>query len=822
MGFGQRLRQERLLHHLSQEALAEALGTSSKSIIRWEQGKTIPQGYTRLQLCRFFHLRPEELFTEFEDQISPSEIWNVPYPRNPFFIGREELLHSLHTQLNQEHTTALTQSLAISGLGGIGKTQLALEYAYQYRQTYCYVFWTSAATQESLLEGVFAIADLLQLPERSDHDQNKVLQAVEKWFATHQRWLWILDNADDPALVYDIVPKECPGHLLLTSRAQAFGTLAQPIKVEKMGLAEGTLLLLRRSRLLASSTSLDLVGREELRIAEAIVMEMDFLPLALDQAGAYIEEVKCSLSAYLELYRMRRKQLLHHRGHIPTNYPRSVATTWSLSFQKVEQTHPAATDLLRLCAFLHPDAIPEELFVAGGLHLGARLGPAVTDAYQFNLILAALQSVSLITRSPATQTLSMHRLVQVVVRDQIDLFEMRVWNECIIRMVHASFPDGTLGTWAQCERYLAQALACVPLIEHASNVLLEAGEMFYNVGNYLLERGRFGEAESLLERAVALGEQHYGADHLEVIPRLEKYAELFWRQGRYERCEPLIYRVLALRQHHLGLQHPQVAEALNNLALLYWHQGKYEQAEPLYQQALTLGEHLLGLQHPQVADTLNNLALLYKTQGKYEQAEPLHQRALSIYELESGPEHPQTARALNNLATLYDDQEKYEQAEPLFQRALRIWEGQLGSEHPQMALALNNLAFAYRAQEKYEQAEPLYQRALALREQVLGLDHPLTGGTLTGLGTLYREQGHYEQALPFYQRALIICEQRLGPEHPQTADTLYHLAILYWMQGKYEQAEPLYQQALSVYEQRLGATHPQTVKMRNSPLRHQH
>src|SRR5450631_3682774 len=313
MQFGTRLRQERHRLHLSQEALAEALGISSKSISRWEQNQAIPQGHSRLQLCHFFGLRLEELFEDHEVQSHSSPLWHVPYPRNTFFTGREEILHHLHEHLHQKQTIALTQSLSISGLGGIGKTQIALEYAYQYRHDYDFVFWTSAGTQETLLADIVTIADLLQLSERSEQDPKKVIQAIKQWFATHQKWLWILDNIDDVSMAYDIVPMEYSGHLLLTSRAQALGSLAQRIEVETMGIVEGTLFLLRRAKILTPDASLDQVSEDCLATAEAIALEMDFLPLALDQAGAYIEEVGCSLLAYLELYRTHHKELLQHR-----------------------------------------------------------------------------------------------------------------------------------------------------------------------------------------------------------------------------------------------------------------------------------------------------------------------------------------------------------------------------------------------------------------------------------------------------------------------------------------------------------------------------
>src|SRR5581483_7661363 len=366
-----RLRQERIRRNWRQQDLADQLGTTVVTIQRWERGSHQPSAYFRIKLCALFGKSAEELGLVPEGPLatppetvmgSPvktfslpslpasSDLWSVPYSRNPFFTGREELLHTLHEQLHQQHTLALTQSWAISGLGGIGKTQIALEYAYRYRQNYRTVLWTSAATRETLLSGLVTIADLLQLPQIEERDHNRVIGAVKQWLTSHQQWLLILDNADDLTVLHDVVPMELEGHLLLTTRAQALGALAQRLEVETIAMAEATLFLLHRAKLLAPEMFLDQASDEQLATAEALAIEMDFLPLALDQAGAYIEEMGCSLPAYLKLYRTHRKALLQRRGLLPTSHPEPVATTWSLSFEKIEQTNPAAAELLRLCA----------------------------------------------------------------------------------------------------------------------------------------------------------------------------------------------------------------------------------------------------------------------------------------------------------------------------------------------------------------------------------------------------------------------------------------------------------------------------------------
>lgn len=778
--FGKRIRQERQHRHLSQEALAEALGISPRSIRRWEQGQVMPQASIRLQISRFFGLHPDEFFPQREKQFTPDHLWNVPFPRNPFFVGREEILQHLYDQLGQEHAPFLTQSLVLSGLGGIGKTQIALEYAYRYRQDYHFIFWLAAETTESVMTSLQSIADLLQLPERQATEQPLMVAAVRQWLATHRKWLLIGDNVENPDLLQMVLPPLHQGVLLFTTRRQTLGSLAEPLELSPLSCEEGVALILRRTRQFTTSSP----GAHTSSVAAELVTLLEGLPLALDQAGAYIEETGCSIADYLQRYRLQRQQVLARRGTHNGVHPASVTITLRFSVEQVEQEHAAAADLLRVCAFLHSEAIPEELFAAGAAHLGPVLCSVVTNPYQFDIALAALRNASLVTRHPETRTLSVHRLVQAVLQDQMEPAEMRLWSTRVVRMINAVFPEPQLTTWARCEQFLAQALACVALREAAKEALAEAYELFYKAGSYLLERGRYKEAEPLLVPIAAVKELPPGSNHLMLIQLLQKRAELLWQQGQYPSAEQLLHQVLAMSEMHLGPEHPEVAEALNNMAILFCHQDKYEQAEPLLQRALLINQQQAEPKRSEMALTLNNLATLYRYQGKYEQAESLFQQVLSIYEREVGPAHPDTALPLNNLATLYRHLGKYEQAEQFYQRALAIYERLMGSEHPETALMLNNLALVYQHQGKYEQAEALFQQALHIREQQIGAEHPKTLHTLSSLATLYQEQRKYEQAEPLLRRLLAIQRQQDGRNHPELAETLDALATCQEALGK--------------------------------------
>jgi tetratricopeptide (TPR) repeat protein len=499
--------------------------------------------------------------------------------------------------------------------------------------------------------------------------------------------------------------------------------------------------------LVAPDATLEHVSPRECDLAMQVSQELGGLPLALDQAGAYLEATGTALAAYQQIYQQHRTTLLAQRRAQGADHPEPVATTWSLSFTRVEETNSAASDLLRLCAYLAPDAIAEEILTLGAEHLGAVLGPVAADAFLLGQAIEALRAYSLLGRDASLQTLSVHRLVQAVVRDALDASGRQTWAERAIRAVHAALPPVEHANWSAWERLLAHAQACAAWMDPQEIHLQEAVVILQQTGWYLIERARYSEAEPLLARAYQMSEQEQGAEHLATALSLNNLAELYREQGKYEQAEPLYQRALAIREQQVGPEHPVTAGSLNNLALLYYAQGKYEQAEPLYVRVLEIFEQQLGPLHPHTAQSLDNLAELYRVLGKYEQAEPLHQRALAIREQQLGPLHPHTARSLNNLALLYKTQGKYEQAEPLYVRALAIYKQLVGPEHPDTANSLNNLAELYRALGKYEQAEPLYQRALAIYKQQVGSEHPDTQIIRGNYVALLRTMGRDAEAV---------------------------------------------------------------------------
>ncbi len=824
--FGEQLKVFRKRSRLTQRQLATSLGVHYNTIGGWERGDTLPENKRMvLELGKWLRLDDLERRRLLEASLTAlAPHWNVPFRRNPFFTGRERILETLHHYLRPDQVVPLaSQSCSIHGLGGIGKTQLAIEYAYRYSLEYTAVFWISGESMEQILASFLAIAELLGLPERQEAHQQRMVVAVQRWLCSHSKWLLIWDNLEEVELLRHYLPPTRQGGVLVTTRRHALGDVVQNAELPVMTQEEGVSLLMRRARILTTEVTREHMERlaasrpGEYRAAQEVVTTLGGLPLALDQAGAYIEATRCSIYDYLSLLQSSQLRLLEEYEGFG-DHPLSVPQTFTLVFEQLGRSDPAAVEIVTACAFLAPEAIPEAFFLEGAPHLGAPFEELAADPFAFHAALRALLGHSLILRDATTHTLSIHRLIQMVLKEQLPPMIRHDWVRRVTTTMASLFPaerDIEPDYWTVCEQLLPHALLCLSYDEHEyEDETLRLPLMCY-VAVYLLNRARYSEAESLFVRAVQMGEKNPGAHYHLLAEALRGLGMLYYEQGKYERTEPLLKRALRILEQTVGPDHFQAVSSLNNLGRLYVEQGKQEEAGPLLERALRIAEQTPGLNH-HFATTLNHLGELYRRQGKYKEAEPLYRRALSIREQSLGSDHPQVASLLTNLSVLHEEQGKYEEAEPLQERALHIWKKSLGSDHPYLATACNNLGEIYRLQGKHEKAEPLIEHALRLWEETLGPDHRQIAMALDNLGNLYGEQGRYEKAELVLKRALHVLEQSLGPDHSDLAYPLVSLSGVYIKQCEYKQAESSYQRAVRIREQCLGPHHPKTQLARSA------
>lgn len=729
-------------------------------------------------------------------------IWNVPHVRNPNFTGREELLSMMWRRLTSGHTT--TPVLPVSGLGGVGKTQLAVEYAYRQSTDYTLVWWLRAEEPATLATDYASLAQ--QLPDlflKEYDNQSIVIDAVRQWLGRHQGWLLIFDNAHDPAGIHTFLPQGGSGHIVVTSRNPNWGDWATPLTVPVMDEGDAVALLAKRTR------------HTDERSAKTLASALGFLPLALVQASAYIEATAISVADYLTLFEQRRSELWKDE-YAPYDYPYTVATTWSIAIDAIRKESPVSGDLLTLCAYLGPENISRSVFTQSSDLLPTSLASAAVDPFVINRAVAPLRRYSLLDVN--SEDLSLHRLVQAVIRDGLTEEEKRLWATTAVRLLEKTFPslsDDTQ-TWPTCARLLPHALAAARHAEGLSVGIEETGRLLNYVGLYVRGRVRFVEAEELYRRALHLQEQRLQGLHPDVTTTLDNLAELYRVWGRYDEAESFGHRARDAQERSLGTEHPRMASILNNLGELATVQGRYPEAEQHHRQALTIREKLLGQEHPETATTCNNLAELYRIVGRYAEAEPLYRRALKIWEQQVGISHSYVATGLNNLALLFQAEGRYEEAEPLHIRALQIDEETLGSEHPEVATGLNNLAECYQSQERYQEAEPLYQRAITIREKTFGEEHPDVAAILNNLAELYRTCGRFEEAEPLYDRARAIWKKALGSDHPNVATVLHNLGGMYMTQHRYDEAETVLLRALTLCERGLGPESPDVANSLNS------
>ncbi len=638
-------------------------------------------------------------------------IWNVPHGRNPNFTGRAELLTNLYDSLHAGNATVLRQ--ALRGLGGVGKTLLALEYAYRHAADYSVVWWVPSETSPAT-----AYADLsreLGLPEVEASESEVRVQAVRRWLERHAGWLLVFDNAVEPEAVRPYLPQGGSGHVIITSRFTDWKAVASDLTVEVFERHESVAFLKQRT------------GQSNDKAADDLAEALGDLPLALAQAADYIGASGATMAEYLDLFETRRAELWEEE-EAPVDYPKPVGATWSLAMDQVKQ-EPGAAELLYLLAYFAPEPVSRDWLVEGAEHLPEPLGSLVQDQLAWNRMGRAFRRYGLVEVTEAG--LLVHRLVQAVTRDRLAAEERQVWAVAAVRVVTAGYPTHTynpqdISIWVRCAKLLSHAQVAVYYTERLSVTLETTTLLLDRIAGYLHSQGRYGEAIPLSQRALEISKQVWNVNHCDVATRLSNLATLYRDQGRYEEAEQYYQQALDISKKTLRANHPIIARRFHNLAALYRDQKRYEEAEPLFQWALQISEQELGLDHLDVAIILNSLAALYRDQERYEEAEPLFQRVLHISERTLEDNHPSIATSLNNLAALYRDQKRYEEAEPLFQRVLRTDERVLGPNHPDTARSLNNLATLYRDQGRYAEAEPLYQRALTIATDALPPDHPLT------------------------------------------------------------------------------------------------
>jgi tetratricopeptide (TPR) repeat protein len=686
---------------------------------------------------------------------------NLP-PRNPNFTGRADLLDQLHQRLHPGQPAAVVQiqSQTLHGLGGVGKTQVALEYAYRHAADYDLIWWVSAELPAAIPGQLVTLARRLGLPEQPE--QAETVQALWDALRQRNRWLLVFDNAEAPADLRPWWPPDA-GRVLVTSRNPAWAGLASTLAVDVLSRVEAVAFLHDR------------LGRDDPSLNQ-LAAALGDLPLALEQAAAYLEHTRTSSGLYLEMLATRARELFALGRSVTSQ--QTIATIWSLSLHRLHAEAPAAEGLLRLCAFLAPDNIPRRLLEDHPDALPEPLAAAVRDRLGYQQALGGLGRYSL--AAVTDSAVSVHRLVQAVVRHALPPEQARHWAATAVRLVLAAFPQEAedVGTWPTAALLLPHAMATT---DHADMVGADpaaTAALLHEAGRYLWGRAEHAQARALHQRALAIREASIGPDHPDTASSLVSLGAVLRDQGVLDQARNLLERALSIYEARLGPDHPDTARSLHFLALVLRSQGDLDRARPLSERALAIREAHLGPNHLHVAQTLSNLGTLTYMQGDLDNARRLSERALAMGEARLGPDHPTTANSLTILALVLHDQGNLAAARSLHERALRIRETRLGANHDLTAYSLGNLAAVLYDQGDLAAARSLHERALAIRQTRLGADHPTTADSLTNLAEVLAAQGDLAAAGSLLERALAIHETRLGADHPDTARSREQLAAV--------------------------------------------
>ena len=737
-----------------------------------------------------YELKGRLIGTHPPTRTSQLPLFILPHRPNPFFTDREDVLDELHRAFTASPKTH-TYIQALYGLGGTGKTLIASTYAYLYHQEYQAIIWLNAPTPELLFSSLPGLAAQLGIVLPMNIDEHQCIALVQQWLQRHDHWLVVIDNLEDFSILDQFIPFYSNGHVLITTNTRMIGSSASALEVTPLSENDGALLLLRRANIIPKQGLSEIVPGDQWAQALVIAREVAGYPLALDQAGAYIEETQRSLASYLELYHQQQVTLLRKRGRVlPHEHPDPVTTTLALTFQKVEQTNPTARALLYLCAFLHPDALPDEALTHGASSLQESLRE-LSDPFVLDDTLAALQRFSLIHRRADSTTLNMPSLVQLVLRAELTKEERSEWASQAVRLIHAVFPNGRFETWKVCERYVSQAQHCASLLYDFHLSLKEGGQLLERLGFYSYQRGFYTQAKAYLIQALHLQDTYHKSDFIDRARTLNSLGLLAQRHPLYQNAEAFYLSSLALRERALGPYHPETAESLHNLAAWYEEHGQLAQAAQFYTRALAADEQHGEADPLDIAQTWNNLGVVYDRQERLAQAESAYQRALLIYERTLSAPHPNVSYALTGLGSLAEKRHDYQRATQLYQQALEIRTQALGENHSETAHSFNRLARIMRLQGDYQQAEALYRKALAIGEETLGPQHPDVALFLNNLGRLAIQQGDYQQAEAFFERVLSIHEQVSDLDPRVIANVLSNLEQLVYHAGEDTRAKAL-------------------------------
>jgi tetratricopeptide (TPR) repeat protein len=740
-----------------------------------------------------------------EQQLAPTKaanaaverrIWTIP-ARVRGFTGRAELLAELETALRSGGPTVVQ---AVTGMGGVGKTTAAIEYAHRHHDEFDIAWWAPAEDPALIPQRLAELALALDLTGVTAPAGVGVARLLGE-LARRGRWLVVFDNAENPRALSRLLP-EGPGQVLITSRNPAWRGIAVAVGVREFTRAESIGLL----RGLAP----DVTESEANRVADAV----GDLPLAVEQAGSLIADTGMAVDKYLRLLGERAQDVLDHDpGGV---YPQSVAASWAVAFDRLAIDDPTALDLLTVVAWCGPEPVPLTMLTDHPDALPASLRPIATDPLVLARCTAILRRRGMATVSP--HGIQLHRVPAALLRARSrgsDGTAAAGWAAMVVRLLDRTAP-GKVRTdpdgWPLWRRLLPHVLAATGHDAAVDAVPADATRLLDRAATYLQTRGEPQAALAPYERAYEVRRDTFGDDHPDTLTSASNLALNLWYLGEFQRAGTLDEETLTRRRRILGEDDPATLTSASQLANDMFGFGDYTRARELQEEMLSRRRRILGDDHP---DTLTSASLLggvLWSLGDYQQARQLQNDTFTRSRGILGKDHTNTLASALLLAMVLWSLGDYQQARELlsdtFTRSRRV----LGEDHTVTLGSASILGLTLGSLGEHQQARQLQSDTVTRSRRVLGEDHHITLRSASLLGLTLASLGEHQQARQLQSDALTRSRQVLGEDHPYTLRTASGLGLTLGLLGEHQQARQLQSEALTRSRRILGEDHPETLR----------
>ncbi|KAF8246979.1 hypothetical protein K440DRAFT_661715 [Wilcoxina mikolae CBS 423.85] len=722
----------------------------------------------RRELGEMISLAPDVIAARFcpfikpEYQLPPK----IPFDRNRNFTGRVNELCQLSTLLHGSHVSK--KVAVLYGMGGIGKTEIAAEYAIKNSKNYSSIWWINCATAAGWMDTVAIAQELLDhymsakahveaivqfdnlvrngriTDDRKESDH--LISALSRWFKRldNPRWLIILDNVDD-IKHFDkrLLLQGCPhGAFIIVTRRQDLARPFPAVLVSEMP-DDDSLMLFRKA------TNLNISAIQKDPLSRVIISKLGFLPLAISQAGAYISSRGISLKRYLEIYEREFRLIWEEKHNVfglpekATKEGKTVYTTWKISLNAIQIEAPEAARIFMLCAFFSNEGITDRMIELGLNYNNS--GFLVEDQ------LKVLFSYSLAKRQAASYDFRIHPLVHRWAREHVTpSHKAQLLADCVllmdrtVRAINSEICTETRVEMCSNMKILAHIEVLSTSLNDTS-CSTAGSQPLARLALFCYEHGRWKEAEELYAPVVDKRKRALGQEHPSTLVSMSNLASTIGSQGRWKEAEKLYLQVMEIREKVLGQEHPSTLISASNLALTYVSQSRWEEAENLGRQVIERRKKVLGEEHNSTLSSMANLAWTFWNQERWNEAEDLGTRVMEIRKRLLGEDHRLTLTSISNVASTYREQGRWQEAEVLEVKLVETGKKVFGQEHPLTLVGIENLALTYMSQGRWKEAEELEAKVVRARQCVLGRDHPDTLSSMANLASIYRKLGRWKE-----------------------------------------------------------------------------